>query len=157
MATPLKLPYAVVSRSDVGRLLRELDSLEAALKRKTAKKDEPMLPVSRLLDEIAEENKCNLLQAEDRGSLKAFLKTVYEGAPLLHFSFSVDPSPRFLSSLVAWLRQEIDPLVLLQLGLEPSLGAGCVLRTTNRNFDFSLRQHFAKQQKLLIGKIKEGL
>jgi len=71
-------------------------------------------------------------------------------------SLSADPSTRFLEKLVTWLRREIHPQVLLTIGLQPTLGAGCVLRTPNRQFDFSLRQDFAKKRDLLIGKLTPG-
>jgi hypothetical protein len=37
--------------------------------------------------------------------------------------------------------------------LQPTLGAGCVVRTTNRQFDFSLRQDFARKRDLLLEKL----
>ncbi len=153
----LNLPISVISRSDIGRLLREIDGLEAAMQRKSVQADQQLLPASRLLDDLGEQNKLNLLQAEDRKNLKLFLSGVRESAPVLHFSFSVDPSARFLNSLLIWLRREIHPQVLLQIGLEPTIGAGCVLRTTNRFFDFSLRSYFDSQRELLMNKLKESL
>ncbi len=152
----LILPFSVVSRADIGRLIRELESLDAAIRRKSARKDDKVLPTSPLLDDIAQQNKLNLLQPPERAALKTFLQAVHTKAPVLHFSFSSDPSSRSLVRLLTWLRQEIHPLVLLQIGLEPALGAGCVLRTTNRVFDFSLRRHFDKQRELLMTKLKEG-
>ncbi len=152
----LSLPYSVVGRSDVGRLIRELEALEAAMQRKTAQKDEKLLPTSRLLDDLSQQNKLNLLQPDDRAALKQFLEQVRKDAPQLHFNFSTDPSPRFMASLVGWVRQEIHPAALLQIGLEPALGAGCTLRTTNRYFDFSLRHYFDNQRELLLSKMKGG-
>jgi hypothetical protein len=155
--TDLNLPYSISNRSDVGRLRRELDVMEAAMQRKTARKDEKPLPFSPLLNDLSDQNKLNLLKAEDRATLKAFLDEVHQKEPTLHFSFSTNPSPRFLANLIAWLRKEIDPFVLLQIGLEPALGAGCVVRTTNKYFDLSLRHYFEKQRDLLLTKLKEGM
>jgi len=151
----LVLPLSVVSRADVGQLTRELEALESAVRRATASKDDKPLPTSRLLDDISAQNKLNLLQPADRAALKTFLAMISSKAPLLHFSFSSDPSPRFLAKLLTWLRTEIDDKVLLHIGLEPALGAGCVLRTTNRYFDFSLRQHFEKQGEMLLSTLRE--
>lgn len=157
MAQALQLPFSIVSRTDIGRLIRELDSLEITMARKSPDKNGNLLPTSRLLNELSIQNKLNLLQPADRAAAKQFLTEIRKTAPVLHFSFGADPSPRFLAGLVPWLRQEIHPLVLLQLGLEPTLGAGCTLRTTNRFFDFSLRRHFAAQSDLLMTKLKEEL
>ena len=50
---------------------------------------------------------------------------------------------------MTWLRREIHPLVLMTVGLQPNIGAGCIVRTTNKYFDFSLRQDFANKRDLL--------
>ncbi len=148
----ISLPALVVSRVDVGRLLRELEAideqlLQLGLRHSGAATQLPK--TSRLLEETAELNKCNLLQADDRHQLRQLLETVRQRAPLLHVSFSADPSPVFLGKLVSWLRQEINPHVLLTIGLQPNIGAGCVVRSTNKYFDFSLRQNFAQKHDLL--------
>jgi F0F1-type ATP synthase delta subunit len=155
-APALSLTTSIINRSDVGRLLREIASLDATMHKKTPQKDK-LLPTSPLLNDLSEQNKLNLLQSSDREILKTFLEAVREKSPVLHFSFSVNPAPRFLERLIVWLRREIDPNVLIQIGLEPTIGAGCVLRTTNRFFDFSLRNYFANQNELLITKLKESL
>jgi F0F1-type ATP synthase delta subunit len=71
-------------------------------------------------------------------------------------SFSADPSASFIERLMAWLRQEINPYVLVSVGLQPNIGAGCVVRSTNRQFDFSLRQDFLNKRDLLMNKIIAG-
>ena len=57
---------------------------------------------------------------------------------------------------MAWLRREIHPVVLLTVGLQPSIGAGCIVRSTNKQFDFSLREDFLKKHDLLMAKIVAG-
>jgi F0F1-type ATP synthase delta subunit len=51
---------------------------------------------------------------------------------------------------VTWLRANIHPQALVQVGLQPNIAAGCVVRTANKQFDLSLRQSFAKHKDLLI-------
>ena len=87
-----------------------------------------------------------------------FLKKVQEEAPAIHMSFAADPSSGFTAKIVGWLRANIHPLTLLQIGLQPTIAAGCVVRTTNHVFDLSLRSKFAAQQQLLIDTLnKSGL
>jgi hypothetical protein len=43
------------------------------------------------------------------------------------------------------------------VGLQPNLGAGSILRTTNKLFDLSLRQDFARKRDILMHKLAEGL
>jgi hypothetical protein len=65
-------------------------------------------------------------------------------------SFATDPSSAFTAKIVTWLRASIAPNVLLEVGLQPTIAAGCIVRTTNKIFDLSLRQHFADAESVLL-------
>jgi F0F1-type ATP synthase delta subunit len=97
-----------------------------------------------------------MLQTEDREYLLKSLGWMRQQAPVLHISFSTDPSAAFMERLTTWLRQNISPFVLVQVGLHPNIGAGCVVRTTNKYFDFSLRQRFLSQRELLMQQLIAG-
>lgn len=147
---------------EVGRLLREIKDIDEALLQlglREGGSKTKMPQTTRLMDQLIELNKLNLLQKDDRQRLQEFLTEIRQKAPVMHMSFSADPSAAFIEKLMAWLRQEIDPHVLLTIGLQPNLGAGCILRTTNKYFDLSLRQDFEKKRDLLMasiaGKMKE--
>jgi F0F1-type ATP synthase delta subunit len=155
----LQLPMSIVGYSDVGHLLTEAEAVDNFLRQAAIRETgTPMqLPkTSKLLDELVSVNQLNLLDAHDRNMLLNLLKAVRAKAPVIHMSFNNDPSPIFLQNLITWMRQQLHPFVLLQIGLNPSIGAGCVLRTTNRFFDFSLRHQFTEQRELLIRKLREG-
>ncbi len=146
------LPLLVVSPVDVGRLIREIETIDgvmdqAALRGET---QDPKLPrTSLLMDKTIAMNKLNLAQPLDRQIMQEYLEYVKAKAPVLHISFSADPSTAFLEKFMAYLRREIDPLVLLTIGLQPNIGAGCIVRSTNKYFDFSLKQDFAAKRQLL--------
>jgi hypothetical protein len=174
------LPPLAASPADIGRLLRELEAVDSTLlqlslragatsadeqhehghspaghpghpKAATKVTIERALPkISRLLDQTAQLNQLNLLQADDRTALQQFLERVKQQSPVLHVSFSAEPAPAFVEKLMSWLRQEIHPSVLLIIGLQPTIGAGCIVRSTNRQFDFSLRQDFLSKRQLLL-------
>lgn len=153
----LQLPVSVAGPVEIGRLIREVEEvseklLQLGLRHAGTKVKMPQ--TSHLLDQVVELNELNLLHSEDREALKKFLTTVHDNAPVLHMSFSADPAPAFVEKLMAWLRQEIDPQVLLTIGLQPNLGAGCVVRGTNHLFDLSLKQDFIKKRGLLTEKLK---
>lgn len=153
----LQLPLGVVTRTDVRRLLQETTAIDEFLQQAAIRKPGSSLVLpksSQLLKDFLETNKLNMLQTNDRQRAASALGQVYAHAPLLHVSFATDPSPLFLNRLMTWLRQEIHPSVLLQIGLQPSLGAGCVLRTNNKYFDFSLRQRFTDQRQLLTNALR---
>jgi F0F1-type ATP synthase delta subunit len=69
---------------------------------------------------------------------------------LLHISFAAEPSTQALEKILVWFRANIHPQALLQVGLQPTIAAGCVLRTPNKVFDMSLRNHLIEQQKYLM-------
>lgn len=153
----LQLPLGIVSTVDVGRLLREVDALEIFMK--SAEVRQPgtsvQLPkTSKLLDEFLEINKKSALKSEDRQEVSMFLRDLRAHAPSIHMSFSADPSPLFTQRLVQWLRQNIHASILLQIGLQPTIGAGVIVRTTNKYFDFSLRDFFDSKKPILLAKLR---
>lgn len=155
-ATPHKtlgLPVLVASPVDVGRLIRELEAIESVLLQIKLQKDDQhrSLKASHLMDQTAQLNKLDLSKEADRKQLHEFLESVKQKAPVLHISFSADPASGFIEKIMAWLRREIHPLVLMTVGLQPNIGAGCVVRSTNKYFDFSLRKDFEKKRDVLLG------
>lgn len=151
--TYYSLPLSVATKMDVGRLLRELQQVDNFLNEdaiRTPGTPTKMPKTSRLLDETIAINKANLLHQKDRARLIDFILSVRTKAPIMHISFSADPSPAFTHKLITRLRSEIHPLVLLQLGLQPNIGAGSVLRTTNMYFDFSLRKRLEQKGDVLV-------
>lgn len=146
------LPPSVYNPRDVRRLINEIDALDNTLLQLGLRQpgSEVKLPrTSRLLDELVAVNGLNLLQENDRHGLKTLLEQTIKQAPLLHISFAADPSPSFIDKLILWFRDEIHPLTLITVGLQPNIGAGCVVRTTNKYFDLSLRQDFIQKKDLL--------
>ncbi len=151
------LPLSVMGKQDVGRLLREVETLNEFLRQSAIRQSDntvKMPRTSRFMDEIVQINELNPLVEADRKSLVDFLSIVKTKAPVLHMSFNADPSPLFTQKLMTWLRKEIHPQVLLQTGLQPNIGAGCVVRTDSKYFDFSMRHHFTEKRSVLIQKIK---
>lgn len=155
---PMVLPVALFGPAEVARLLRELEHVDDYLTQETlrsADKRVPDLPrLSRLLEQLAAENNLDLRAPDVRRSAAGFLQQVLEHAPSVHISFATDPSAAFTAKIVGWLRTNIHPYTLLQLGLQPSIAAGCVVRTANKTFDLSLRSRFTEQHDLLLQAIE---
>ena len=149
----LKLPTSVISQVDVARIIRELNSLEDFFTSVSSRKaGESMTPprLTRLLEALAKENKCNLLDQPQRRKLTQQLNQILKQAPLLHISFASDPAPRVLERILVWLRANIHSQTLLQVGLQPTIAAGCTLRTPNKVFDMSLRSQLNGQEPYLV-------
>ena len=154
VSTPFHLSSLVASPSDVMRLRRELDALDDYLRAQALRQTGapmPQLPkLSRMLDELVVSNKINLLYEDQRRHLAGMLAQLHSHAPVLHISFASDPSSGTLQKIVIWLRQHVDPQILVHVGLQPSIVAGCTVRTTNRYFDLSLRKHLDAQRAFLL-------
>ncbi len=148
----LTLPVLVFGLPEVHRLQRELEALEQYVRQETLRGGDKAVTLprtSRLLEALATDNQRDLLQASARKQLSVFLQQVVQQAPMVHISFAADPSSAFTAKVVAWLRGNIHPQALLQLGLQPSIAAGCVVRTANKTFDFSLRERLKSQESAL--------
>lgn len=149
----LSLPNSITGLTDVTRLQREAETLDEYLRQAMLRKggvsmNLPKIPV--MLDNVATVNHLNLLRSSDRQKLADFLKQLQTSVPVVHMSFASEPSTEFTAKIVSWLRESIHPLLLVQIGLQPSIAAGCTLRTTNKVFDFSLRQHFLQNRQFLV-------
>ncbi len=152
------LPLLLVGPVEIGRLIRELleiDGIIAEAKLKDALDKLKLPKSSKIMEQVLEINKLDLIKNHDRMVLFDNLKHIGLKSPIIHISLSSDPTPAFTEKLMDWLRREIDPQILLTLGLQPTIGAGCIVRTTNKYFDFSLRKDFLSKRDLLISKISE--
>jgi F0F1-type ATP synthase delta subunit len=142
----------------LARLTREINSLDdffAGAKSRPAGTTSSQPPkISRLLNSLATDNKINLMDEGERKKLQADLQTVYDKAPSMHISFAVEPSPKALEKILVWVRQNVHPQALLSVGLQPAIAAGCMLRTTNKVFDMSLRSNLQKQSGYLMQLIR---
>lgn len=160
MEDMLRLPVLVSSQADLGRLIRELDAVDnylrqMALRQANSPADLPR--ISKALQETSTLNNTNLLDQTGRTNLLQSLKTYKASAKILHISFAAEPSPAFVQKMTDWLRNNIDSLLLLQVGLQPDIAAGCTVRSRNKYFDFSLRKELSKHRPELIGLISGRL
>jgi hypothetical protein len=154
----LELPIAVVSPTDVARLSRELENLDEFFRQSAIRQGGELQSAprySRLLDEVVVANNLNLLQESDRQTLIESFKDLAVTAPVMHVSFSVDPPGPYVQKIVFWFRQNIRGDVLVRVGLQPNIGAGCVVRTTNKSFDFSLKKFFDNKHDFFMKKLHE--
>lgn len=153
----LRLPPDLISQADISRLIREVIALNdffvGAQARSHGTSIQPP-KITRILDHLSRENQINLMDANHRNDLLGMLRLLQKQAPNLHISFAAEPSPKALEKILIWLRDNIHPQIVLQIGLQPSIAAGCIVRTPNRVFDMSMRNNLMKQSPYLIKLIK---
>jgi len=139
----LKLPTSIASRRDVIRLHRELRSFIDVTTQSIMRHDNPIKypAISDQLRDIAVLNQIDMRQPKNNQALLARVDAIKEHAPSVHISFPTEPTQEVLQRLVEWFRKEIDPHVVIQVGIQPTIAAGVVVRTPNHQFDFSLRRH----------------
>ncbi len=151
------LPALVVGPADVNRSLLELQQLDDLLRQADIRKETSVkLPkTSRTIDSLAEANGVDLLNSDDREALITFMRSLQQQAPVLHISFAAEPSAAFTAQIVDWLRLNISQHVLVQVGLQPSIAAGCIVRSTNKVFDLSLRQHLKEKRPVMLDLMRQ--
>lgn len=146
----LKLPNVVMTRSDLLRLTRELEALDHFLNGQDITQEEAALPrTSKSLDAFLRENNMNVKDAIVRKTILEFLAFLKTSAPVVHMSFAKDPPANALAKLVNWFRVEINPITLVDIGVQPNIAGGCMLRSGSKIFDFSLRKHLTTKKDLL--------
>lgn len=156
LSAVLVFPENLISSIDMSRTARELAALDESLYQANVREPGQSVKLarsSRILEDLAAANNISLLDTEQRGELLATMKGLIASAPRIHISFAVEPSAKFSQRMVIWLRQNIHPRLLLEIGLQPTLAVGCVVRTNNKVFDMSLRHRFKEQRHLLREKI----
>jgi len=152
-----QLPAAIIGRAEVNQLYRETEDLDNFLRQDNVRApgEQPKRPQqSYLLEQFCQANGINLLESEQRRVALDFLKYLKKQAPVLHISFAVGASPQFVSKITAWLRQNVQPQLLVDVGLAPGIKAGCLVRTTNKVFDFGLKKRFQEHRPELLERVR---
>lgn len=139
----LKLPTSIASRKDIIRLHREIRSFVDTTTQSIMRHDNPVKypPISEQLRALAIANQVDMRHPKNCEVLLEKLDYVKEHSPSVHISFPTEPTTDILERLVVWFRKEVDPYIVIQVGIQPTIAAGVVVRTPNRQFDFSLRRH----------------
>lgn len=149
------LPPQLYSLVEIHRVQRELEAIEEALRQQQTRASLAGTPLadmqpSELLQDLAAQNHYAITDAANRQQLISNLSAVAEKAPVIHVGLAADPPTSFVVAITHWLRANVHPLVLVRIGLQPSIAAGCIIRTTNKVFDMSLRHRFEQNTDKLI-------
>lgn len=151
------LTPGVVTTFDVGRAIREAEKIDEFLyqaKLRSPGSSVVMPKTTRTLESLAEANGLSLLNATHRKHLIGNLQNIKVNNKKIHISFAVEPSPAVMQKIVIWLRDNIQKDLLVEVGVQPTISVGCVVRTTNKVFDLSLRHRF-KDSKGVLADILE--
>ncbi|HSX30529.1 MAG TPA: hypothetical protein VLE99_01295 [Candidatus Saccharimonadales bacterium] len=154
------LPPALITRADLARLVREVETVDNDLEAQKARnhttgKTGYHLPsTGRALADFLELNKIDLANDQRRMELKEHLRVLKDHAPIVHMTFAVDAQPEFLQRLSAYLRKEIHPQALISVGLQPGLIGGVYVRTPNHVHDFSIKTLLASKRDIIMQELE---
>lgn len=158
--TQFGLPPALIGRSDVSRLLREIEEVDYALETQAIRTPTQPLTIpamSRALQETLALNNIEATNLDERKRMIDALRDAKETAPNVQITFAIDPEPSITSFLVKWIRDNLHPRALITVGLQPAIIGGCVVRTPDHIYDFSLRKRFEDEQGNLIQAINASI
>lgn len=148
----LKLPVDVASKNDISHLYRELRLFMDMSMQSALRHDNPIKypAVTSMLRDLATQNQIDLRNQSACEHLLSSIEDLKDNVPVVHISFPRDPSVEIIRRLVEWFRREVDPRIVIQIGLQPTIAAGIVVRTPNKQYDFSLRRHLYDNQAKLM-------
>lgn len=157
-AFSFQLPVILTGRADVSRVLREIERVDYELETEAVHhpdRAQTIPTMSKTLMEITHLNQINILDPQHRTTLLASLRRIKDKSPVTQLTFAVDPSPDVVAELTGWIRQNLHGNALITIGVQPAIVGGCVVRTPDHIYDFSLRGRFRAVLPELGAKIKE--
>lgn len=151
----LELTEEVITTLDLSRVIRELEKLDDFLHQSGLRgKTENLPKITESLRAISQANKVSLTNSEQRKHLLSLLNELKAASKKVHISFAVEPSPAVIKKIAVWMRQNIDKQLILDVGIQPTISVGCVVRTKNKVFDMSLRNRFSESKKILAASME---
>lgn len=156
----LRLPTALVSSTDVSRVIRELEAVDNEFEQQRVHAPGTALVVpslSQSLASLARDNNVDLADDTARLALRKWMVTIKNSAPVLHVTFASDAEPEIVAQIVGWIREKLHPLALVTTGVQPNLVGGCVVRTPDHIYDFSLRERFHSHRSSFVEALSAAL
>lgn len=156
----LILPNEIVTKSDIARLVSELESVDS--EHATAEVREGLngqktdfSAISPSLSVFLERNSLSLDSSHQRSEIIHTLRTLKHEAPVVHFTFAGPTDRESLQKLTAWMRENTHPHAIVETGIQPSLIAGVYVRTPNKVHDLSLRSVIKEKRSVLVSALEE--
>lgn len=154
------LPFGIVSKTDLARLVVEFERYDneltaVAVRTKSKSKTPHNAPaMSANLSDFIESNSLSLANSKDRVAILRQLRILKQKAPVIHMTFATTADPQSLEKLAQWLRTNIHPQAVINVGIQPDLVAGVYMRTPNHVHDFSLRGQLRDKRSILVNEIR---
>ena len=143
------LPSSVATKAQLLNLRKNLDDVLETMTQNRVRiheqvQVEPSPSVSGALASLLATNKLHPT-ADVIRQLQQWVEALLHHAPVVRLTFSSDPGPKELNRMIEWFRQESGKVVLLHIGIQPTVAAGVIIRTTSHRYDLSLRAELLKR------------
>ena len=154
------LPVSLVSKADLMHLIQEIGSLDdqcsqqEAQQRAQGSRTQVNVPISGRLRQITDDLDLNIATRSGRLNAKETIAGYLKEAPLFHISFASEPPVEQLQRVVEWLRQNIHGLAVVRTVIQPAIIAGCIVRSPNKVFDFTVREAFSAAAPKLLKEVR---
>lgn len=154
------LPVYIIGKPQLSAILREIQYMDDVMHQNnltdsiSAVASMHATTSNRGLNELAQSRGYRLDSSNDRQQLARDVQSLIASSPEYHISFASEPPIRKLKQLVQWLRENVHPQLLVQVGLQPLITAGCVIRTNNSVIDLSLRRSFDEALPVLLREVQ---
>jgi F0F1-type ATP synthase delta subunit len=154
------LPASLISKADLMRLVREIGALDDQFsqqelqQRAQGNSTQSSVLISNGLRQVADNLRLDIATHSGRLNAKEAITGYLEKAPLFHISFASEPPVDQLQRIVEWLRQNIHGLAVVQTVVQPAIIAGCIIRSSNKVFDFSVRESFKVAAPQLLNEVR---
>lgn len=153
----LQLTPDIITTLELNRVIRELENLDDFLHQaniRTPGSSMSLPKTTKSLEGLAEANGFSLLDTVHRKHMIGKMHNLKLKVKKVHISFAVEPPPRVVRKIVLWMRDNIHPQLVVEVGVQPNISVGCVVRTTNKVFDMSLRNRFSSSKAILAGLVE---
>lgn len=149
------LPSELYSQAQLGAVLAELRQYggllrDRAVRQKVTQVDEPAPELS---DLTAKALRANRVVSADSAAVEVLLyelENMRPHIPVAHIMLAAIPSDVVRSQLMAWLREQIHPQLLVSLAARPDIGGGIVLQVGSRRYDLSYRTQLLQNKPHII-------
>lgn len=152
-----RLPQELATVPDLFMAYRELRAAVEAADQVNLTTGRPLLTqvdMSASLAEFFRVNELDIGDGRHRAVALAALEDLRNSATTISVSFASQPSLGAVRVISKWFRDNVSPTAVLQVGVSPSIVAGCIVRTQNRVFNFTLNKQFEDAKPALAEKIR---
>ncbi|MBA3679304.1 hypothetical protein H0W80_03915 [Candidatus Saccharibacteria bacterium] len=144
-----RLPNTFSRRQQLERVLDQVQKLKPAVF-DTAQK----WPLE--LQEFTQANNISVFTTTTQANLASYFKRLLQSAPQISLVMAALPNSEEQAELIGWLRSHIHPQAFMHIAQNSDLLAGCIVRTDNMVYDFSLRSSLFAQSDSLAMRLQNG-